>query len=507
MSPWARLLNLAEASPFTGNWMSPATALLAAMALVGTRRLLPQDQRHHGRSLLVFLIFGFLLGVMRLGLIAAGAEQSIGGVMLGAVTTFCVAIGTVGTVIIVALVLLPMRARVRVPSIVRDVVQAAAFVLIAFGVLSHSGVNVASMITTAGVFTAIVGLALQNTIANLFAGLMLNLDHELGLQDWVQVGGRVGQVLQVRWRSTLLRSNDGDLIIVPNGQMLGNEVYNFSRPLPRHRMTVRVGVHYQHPPTDVRHMLVAAATDAPGVLREPGPDAFPIEFGESAVIYLLRFWIEAVGRQREIEGEVMARIWYAAKRAGIEFPYPTRTVHMVAADHQAASEERNARLRAVDRVDLFSPLEPGERAALAEGMRRVAFARGEKIIRQAEPGDSLYVIAQGEVAVALGAGTAIERVATLGPGEFFGEMSLLTGAPRSATCIAQTDVVAYVVDRGTAREVLALRPQVADEMSGLLAARQAQLEKKGGELSAGASRSPEGRKRLLSMIRDFLDLT
>src|SRR4051812_41063619 len=170
MSIWARLLDLLASSPFTGTWMSPATALLTLLALFITRRLLPREERHHGRSLIVFLGGGVLFGLLRLGLVALGAGETTAGVLLGLVTTFCVSIGAVGTGIIVFLVLIPWRVRVRVPSIVRDSVQAAAFVMIAFAALSQSGINVASLITTAGVLTAVIGLALQNTIANLFAG-------------------------------------------------------------------------------------------------------------------------------------------------------------------------------------------------------------------------------------------------------------------------------------------------------------------------------------------------
>jgi hypothetical protein len=393
-----------------------------------------------------------------------------------------------------------------VPSIVRDSVQAAAFVMIAFAALSQSGINVASLITTAGVLTAVIGLALQNTIANLFAGLMLNMDRELAEYDWVQVGTRTGQIVQIRWRSTILRTVDGDIALVPNSQMLAGEVYNFSRPSPRHRLWVRVMFHYRHAPNLVRQVLVDATRDAPGVLADPAPDALVADFAESGIAYSVRFWIDSLPRKKEIEGEVLARIWYAAKRANLEVPFPTRTVHMISTSDEKRSEaddERVARLRAVERVDLFTPLEPQERERLAEGMQLVTFARGERILRQGEPGDSLYIIASGQVKVSLA--EADESIATLKEGDFFGETSLLTGAPRSATCTAATDVVIYIVDRSIAREVLASRPAVAEEMSAILAARQADLAKRGGE-RALAGRVPENRKRILTLIRDFFDL-
>jgi small-conductance mechanosensitive channel len=527
MSLWARLIDLVAASPFTGTWMSPATALVAMLVLVLARRLLPQDQRHHGRSLLVFLLAGLLLGLLRLGVVALGAGDTTAGVLVGMVTTFCVAMGAVGTAILVMLVVVPGRARLRVPSIVRDIVQTAAFVLIAFGVLSQSGVNVASLITTAGVLTAVIGLALQNTLANLFAGLMLNMDRELGVNDWVQVGGKPsgpsgggasasatpmgGQIIQIRWRSTLLRTIDGDLLIVPNSQMLSTEVYNFSRPRPRHRIWTRVSFNYRHPPNVVRQVLIEAAREAPGVLADPPPDAIPAEFGESAMSYWVRFWTDQVDRQREIEGEVLGRIWYAVKRADLQLAYPTRDIYLHNSDSDearksSADAQRAERLRAVERVDLFGPLDAGEREQLADGMKRVRFAAGENLIRQGDPGDSLYVIAGGQVRVTLLHHGGQQQIAMLGPGDVIGEMSLMTGERRAASCTAHTDVVAFVVNHHVVRQVVSLRPQVAEEISGILAARQAELAKKGGELTAVPGRPGEQRKRLLSMIRDFFDL-
>jgi small-conductance mechanosensitive channel/CRP-like cAMP-binding protein len=511
MSIWARLLDLVASSPFTGTWMTPATALLALAVLAMARRMLSPEDRHHGRTLFVILAVGFLFGLFRLGLVALGAGKTAVAVLLGMVTTFCVALGAVGTAIIVFLVLVPARLRVRVPWIVRDSIQAAAFVLILFAALSQTGLNVASLITTAGVLTAVIGLALQNTLANLFAGLMLNMDRELGEYDWVQVGARTGQIVQIRWRSTVLRTVDGDIALVPNSQMLGNEVYNYSRPTLRHRVWLNVTFPFREPPNHVRQILTAAAREAPGVLADPPADALVASFGDKGVVYSVRFWIEAFARKRDIESEVLSRVWYAAHRAGLEIPFATQTIHMISDTDERrslADDERQARLSAIERVDLFAPLEPEERERLAAGTKKVTFAGGEHILRQGDPGDSLYIIAAGEVQVSFAdsSGGSDQPVATLRAGDFFGETSLMTGAPRSATCTALTDVTIFVVERSIAREVLAGRPAVAEEMSAILAARQAALSKRGGERGAIAARSPEARKRLLTLIRDFLDL-
>jgi CRP-like cAMP-binding protein len=405
---------------------------------------------------------------------------------------------------------LPVRAGLRFPSIFRDVIQVVAFVVIALGVLAASGTDTSKIFTTSAVITAVVGLALQNTITNLFAGLMLNMDQALGVGDWIQVGARTGRIAQIRWRSTVLRTGDGDTVIMPNSQILNQDVYNYSRPAAPHRVSIKLTFHFRHPPNQVRAALLAAIRDVPGALAKPAPDCLVVEFGDGSVVYALRVWIEDVGKKSDVLGEIHTRIWYASQRAGLEMPSQTRVVIAenveAEAESAAGASALEGRLLALDRIELFSTLERTEKELLAKGMPRVGFAAGEAIIRQGEPGDSLYVIETGSVAVSLRRAEIDQEVAVLGPGDFFGEMSLMTGEPRAATCIAQTDTTCYVIDRAGFQRIITSRPRLADEMSARLAERQAALLRKGDELSALAARLPDAGKHLLARIRSFFDL-
>src|SRR5262245_22718378 len=184
MTIWDRLVQLSVSGPFTDTWLSLATALGGLVALAVLRRLLPAEERRRGAATKSFLTIGLLLGLMRLALVAAGAGGSAAGRAVGALTTFFVAMGSVGCLLIFAFDILPARAEIRMPSILRDLIQLIAFAVIIFGVLSQSGVHVLSLVTTSAVLTAVIGLSLQNTIASLFAGAVLHMDRDLAVDDW-----------------------------------------------------------------------------------------------------------------------------------------------------------------------------------------------------------------------------------------------------------------------------------------------------------------------------------
>ena len=490
-------------------WVGFFVTLGVLIGLLFLRRLLPPDRRKAGRVTLILLTVSLLIRLSIGGLAMSSPDAAN---IAGLLALLLMSFGIAGVVAIGAFDILLARVHVHVPSLVRDILQGVVFAVIIIFVLRAAGVNPFGLITTSAVLTAIIGLALQSTISNLFAGLSLQVDRSIAVGDWISTGSRVGRIDEIKWRSTLLRTRDGDRLIVPNSNLLQSEVLNFSRPTSEHRVALKIGFGYQHPPNDVKAMLLESVRGVPGVLAEPAPDAFPIDFADSAVVYALRYWINDIQRESPIEGEVRTRIWYGAQRASIEIPFPIRTVFMnqVASDaaEQTAVRAMKERATALAKVMLFAPLEPSDLDLLAQAVRTVRFAKGEIIIRQGDPGDSLYLIQEGDVSVQLAVDGAEREVATLGAGKFFGEMSLMTGEPRKATCAAKNDVLCYVMDRHAFQHVLHVKPQIAEQVSMVLGKRQGELEGERENLSAEARarRAAENSSKLLSRIRDFFNL-
>jgi small-conductance mechanosensitive channel/CRP-like cAMP-binding protein len=386
------------------------------------------------------------------------------------------AIGLVGMAgLFVFDVVLP-RLRVEVPSIVRDLVLIGVAVAIGMGFLRLAGLDVFSLVTTSAVLTAVVGLALQSTIANVFGGLGLQLDHTLRHGEWIEVGNHVGKILEIGWRSTRIQTKDGDTVFVPNGELITKDVRSFARAPGGHRMSMRIGFHYRHSPSEVRRVLLAAIRDTPGVGNQPAPECGPVEFGDSAVVYALRYWITDFAHDSAIDEEVHARIWYAARRADLEMPSPIRTLvsEQGAARARAAAEQHDREdvLRLLETAEPFSRLEPESRRRCARGARRLEFGPGEHLLRPEEPDESVYMIDSGEVAVGLPSNGTTRDVTTLRAGELLARTLL----PRHDGCTAHSEVVLYRFDERALNETVAAEPHMGPALAAIAAARRAAVD-------------------------------
>jgi len=430
-------------------WVVLTLALAMLVAIPVLRWLAPAARRHRGGGALLFFALSVSLAMGAIGLGNMGGASAGSIVQLAAL--LALAIGLVGAMGLIIFDLLLARLGVNVPAILRDFLQVGIAITVTVGFLRLAGLDVFSLVTTSAVLTAIVGLALQSTIANVFGGLGLQLDRTLGHGEWIEVGGRVGRILEIGWRSTRIVTKDGDTVFVPNSALVSGEVLNFSRPTGAHRMTIRMGFHYRHSPHEVRSALLRAIQDMPGVLHQPAPDCSPVDFGDSAIIYALRYWIEDFERDTTIDEAVRTRLWYAARRADLEMPYPIRMLTSparVASERAAVARREDAeRMHLLARVEPFASLDPLDRERVASTMRRLDFGDGETILRGDASDDATYLVASGEVKVEQGTNGGSPQVAALGEGRLF---SAASSADKAAVrWSAGSEVTVYRIDGTT----------------------------------------------------------
>jgi small-conductance mechanosensitive channel len=370
--------------------------------------------------------------------------------------------------------------RREIPRILRDLLQGIAYVITAMLVLTRSEVDVTKVFTASVLTTAVIGLALQETLGNVMAGLALQLERDFEVGDWISLDDRIsGRIREVRWRATTIVTKNGDLMLIPNSAITRATIVNFSRPTTAHRQWISVRVHFRHPPARVREVVMEAVRAQPFVRADPPPDCILHEFKDDASVYSVRYWMDDVQRDDTMDSAVRSAVWYALHRAGMEIPCPTRNVNLTEMNEDRArrkdDEEYARRVDALSRVDVFRALDAEKIDRLSRRLRMLMFGPGETILRQGDPGDSLYVVRSGSVAVEVGVLGASTEIARLSDGQFFGEMSLMTGALRAATVVAKSDVECYIVDKEAFQEILQEKPELAGIISDILARRQVAL--------------------------------
>jgi small-conductance mechanosensitive channel/CRP-like cAMP-binding protein len=411
-------------------------------------------------------------------------------------------------VIVAGLVLFDVvLVRRHVPPILRDLAQGLAYLVTALVVLTRSEVDVTKVFTASVLTTAVIGLALQETLGNLMAGLTLQLERDLEVGDWISLDGKTaGQIREIRWRATTIVTNNGDLTLIPNTAITRGMIVNYSRPTTAHRQWVRLRVHFRHPPGRVRDVVLEAVRALPFVRSDPPPDCVLHDFKDDASEYSVRYWMDDIRRDDTMDSAVRSAAWYALHRAGMEIPFPSRNVHVTEMNEERArrkdDEEHARRIDALSRVDLFGALDADRIDRLSRRMKMLIFGPDETILRQGDPGDSLYVLRSGTVAVRTGAGETARNVRTMAAGQFFGEMSLMTGAPRSATVVAASDVECYVVDKEAFQAILEETPELAGAISDVLARHQMADEEQA--LSTPATSAQKN--QLLARIAQFFGI-
>ena len=366
------------------------------------------------------------------------------------------------------------RNRPQVPLVLRDIARLAlamvALFLIVRGFFPQVNLNVFAVSSL--VIGYIVGNATQDTLGNLFAGLALNAERPFQIGDWVTVGGHTGILVDTTWRATRLQTKANDYIVIPNSVIAKESILNYSRPTRSHACYLHVGVSYDTPPNRVREVILGVLREAPGACQEPPPAVYLVGYGDFSVNFTIKFFLEDYVRLDPIQSGIMDRIWYAFRREGISIPYPIRDVRHRngLADERAHHAAGQSTIRQLlSGVELFRSLSAEEMERLANAARLQLYATGENLCRQGEAGDSFYVIRNGRVAVMVqGADGRTVTAAHLAEGAFFGEMSLLTGEPRSGTVTAETDVEVLCVSKQDFAGLLKADADLAGKLAAVL---------------------------------------
>lgn len=452
-------------------------SLVMAAAYIGVGLLRPQ--------LLDYRISKFLLALILLG--------------------FSIVVVRAAGFVLFDIVFLRRKGR-QAPAVLRAPVSLllyAALLMLIYSKVFEGKFDDMGLLATSTVVSVIIGLALQDTLGNFFAGLSLHIEQPFHILDAIKIGDVLGRVESVTWRTTTLRTNNNSVVIFPNSKLAREqlEVHSFNG---LNRRIIRFPAPYSIPPERVIHLTQQTAATIPNVASEKAPFVRLVEFADSSITYELLYWVKDYMLIHDIDSKIKEHIWYIYHRNQIGVPFPVRHVLMEELASKHAPDEAGYE-QMLQSVEILEPLNESEREALARSMVKRVYAPGELILRRGEPGDSMFIIERGRVEVQLqGTDGKMQPVAVLERGNFFGEMALLTGEPRTADVTAFEETEVLEIRKAAMKRLLEENAQLADALSQKLAERQLGLDEYARAMPEEDRQAK--RRSLLGRIQSFFGL-
>jgi small-conductance mechanosensitive channel/CRP-like cAMP-binding protein len=365
--------------------------------------------------------------------------------------------------------------RVKAPKFVGEILTAGGYIAVLFSLLAHVGLNVTGLITTSAVATAVVGLSLQDLLVNFVGGVVLELEQTFKVGDWIHTDNISGTVTGVRLRHTVIHTAENDTVLMPNSSLMRTPLTIVSR---KHRRLITFNLAYGCDPSRVIEAVGNALATSPmkGVCAEPKPRCFIVEFYPQHVVFGVFAWLNEPAKEYLAVSAVLMRIHYSLARLGLPLQSISTAVELSHAEQPDSSNDVAKRLGVLRSIPIFRSLPLDAAQRLAPLLKHAMFAPGEFVIRQGDEGDSMYVLITGTADVHIESESGVsEYVATLESGQFFGEMSLLTGEQRTANVIAMTASECLVVDKASLTQLFEWHPELAADISEVIAGRQTAL--------------------------------
>lgn len=490
---------------------SPAILTAVAVALVlqfAIARKLPEGMRvlkvHAG-----FALFGILLTAIGHWLPSVGADD------LEIMTALVKAGWGVLFIRIICIyffrVLLPSLG-VTQPRIVHEIIFVIACITWGMVRLRAAGVELGSIVTTSAAITAILAFSMQETLGNILGGVALQADHSIHIGDWISVDNVRGRITEIGWRHTAIVTADGEVIVIPNSMLMKMRVTVItSEEYPIARRTVKFSVMNTSPPQEVVAVVEKALRDATlkHVSPMPPPDCVLADYEGGNMNFEVRYWLQDQLHDAAADSNVLMHAYAALRRNEFILARPLLDMRLAqpAAPREAEPDEQEIERRCaiLSHVMLFFNLTDDERRKVAARLRVTPFMRDDVITRQGSVAHWLYVLVEGEADVWYETRNGQRRLVTsLGAGAVFGEMGLMTGAPRAATVAARCDSVCFRIDKESFEDILRARPALADEIARIISERHTELDAVRGEDHAEvADRDADS---LLGKIRRFFHL-
>ena len=394
-----------------------------------------------------------------------------------------------------------------IASLIRTILSVIACI-VAFFIIFQSqypNVQLAPLFTGSTILGIVVGLALQDTLGNLFAGIALQADQPFQVGDVINIQNNrwTGVVEQVSWRGVKVRTFQNKIVVISNA-ILGKE---FIEVAPRDNLNAHAvffNTLYSASPARTIHLIREVVRQVENVSPKIRPVVRIRNLGDNGIDWEVKYWLEDYAKIHDTDALIRQRIWYAFQRENIHFAFPTRTLYVEKQGLEPDfAETVNEIFERLSDVPLFAPLTDEETQQIAEVVEAKIFSTGEKIVRRGQDGKSMFVIHRGSVKVQINEDGHINVLRNLSEGDFFGEMGLFTGEPRTATVIALEETEVLEIKHTCLKPILKANPELVERFGNIIEERRASLS----EVNAQHTTDPQAMKSgMFDSIRKFFGL-
>ena len=335
------------------------------------------------------------------------------------------------------------------------------FVISAAALKTAFNLDMGSILTSSAILTAVIGFSMQDTIGSLAAGLLMQSEKSLELGQWIKVGNVTGRVVETNWRFTKLETLMEYHVYIPNNNIPKNDLINFSSCRHYVWVEVKLPAPLNVPPVKAKYAIMEALGKCSLVKCPPGPRIYFDEVSDHRALYNIWFAVERFDLQYNARDQVMTTLWYAFQAEGISWPRPRREVYMTELIREPDLSPEV--VETIKPIKLFQGLPDKELRFLALSSTIAEFPAETRIVSEGDADSKLYIILEGRVRVSkYGQG-----LAELTKGNFFGEMSLLTGQPRKADVDALEFTKCLAADREQFRMLMDRNPTVIDNINSI----------------------------------------
>ncbi|MCF6110465.1 mechanosensitive ion channel family protein [Mesorhizobium muleiense] len=363
----------------------------------------------------------------------------------------------------------------REARLLQDLVVGGVYVGMLLSILAFVfSAPVGTLIATSGVFAIVLGLALQNTLSDVFSGIALNLGRPYVLGDWIVLSdGTEGRVVETNWRSTHLLTLAHNVVALPNSFLAKLGLTNVSSPEESHGLSVTIRLAPTKMPAIVADVMNAALQSSNTILRQPPPVVAIKGLDATAIEVDLFFRVANVGQRIPATNEIFDLVYRHSKSAGLLLAMPPSSSIVMSElpTEETAHPPNITPIELIRAIPVFTMLTADEHETLAATTTVRTYRRGDIVVRQGEMLTSLMIVRTGIIVRLRGEDDArMQEIGRLAPGDFFGETGLLAGIGEMFTLRAMTHVVVYEIDQKSFAPLLLDRPEMAEDLAAILAA-------------------------------------